>query len=129
MSRIDLAPAHTTATEVFASSCRSAEMSKLSGAPRCTPPMPPVTKTSMPASAAQIIVPATVVAPSSPLASTAGRSRRLTLCAWPERPSSSSSSSDRPMRMRPPISAMVAGSAPRSRITASTSRAVRTFSG
>jgi hypothetical protein len=33
------------------------------------------------------------------------------------------------MRMRPPITAMVAGSAPRTRITASTSRAVRTFSG
>ena len=33
------------------------------------------------------------------------------------------------MRMRPPISAMVAGSAPAARITASTSRAVRTFCG
>ena len=33
------------------------------------------------------------------------------------------------MRMRPPITAMVAGSAPSSRISASTSRAVRTFSG
>jgi len=43
-------------------------MSKLSAAPRCTPPMPPVTKTSMPARAAQIIVAATVVAPTRPIA-------------------------------------------------------------
>ncbi len=64
MSRIDLTPAQTTATLVWASSCRSAEMSKLVSAPRCTPPMPPVTKTSMPASWAQIMVAATVVAPS-----------------------------------------------------------------
>jgi hypothetical protein len=67
-------------------------MSKVSCAPRCTAPMPPVTKTSMLAIAAHIIVPATVVAPSPPPASTAGRSRRLTLCTWSERPSSSSSS-------------------------------------
>ena len=48
MSRIDLAPAQTTATRVRASSTRSAEMSNVSSAPRWTPPMPPVAKTSSP---------------------------------------------------------------------------------
>ena len=38
-------------------------MSNESSAPRCTPPMPPVAKTRMPARAAAIIVAATVVAP------------------------------------------------------------------
>ena len=63
MSRIDFTPADTTATEVWPSSVRSAEMSKVCWAPRCTPPSPPVTKTRMPASAASRIVAATVVAP------------------------------------------------------------------
>ena len=58
-----LAPAQTTATGVRASSCRSALMSKLVAAPRCTPPMPPVANTRMPAIAAMIMVAATVVAP------------------------------------------------------------------
>ena len=44
-----MAPAETTITGVRASSSRSAEMSKLSSAPLCTPPMPPVAKTLMPA--------------------------------------------------------------------------------
>ena len=43
-------------------------MSIVLSAPRCTPPMPPVANTSMPASAATIMVEATVVAPSSPRA-------------------------------------------------------------
>jgi hypothetical protein len=79
MSRIDFTPAQTTATGVRASSSRSAEMSKLSPAPRCTPPMPPVANTRMPASAAMIIVAATVVAPVWPAATASGRSRRLSL--------------------------------------------------
>src|ERR1019366_4790518 len=58
-----LAPAQTTATGVRASSSRSAEMSKLTSAPRCTPPIPPVANTLMPARCAQIMVAATVVAP------------------------------------------------------------------
>ena len=46
---------------------------------RCTPPMPPVAKTWMPAMFARIIVVATVVAPVSFCATTIGKSRRLTL--------------------------------------------------
>jgi hypothetical protein len=45
----------------------------------CTPPMPPVTKTLMPARAASSMVPLTVVAPSKPLPSTSGISLRDTL--------------------------------------------------
>ena len=92
-----LAPAHTTATDVRASSCKSAEMSKLAAAPRCTPPMPPVAKTGMPASAATIIVAATVVAPVPPQATTMGRSRRLTLATFvPSRARRSIASCARP---------------------------------
>lgn len=58
------APAQTTPTGVFASSWRSAEMSKVSCAPRWTPPIPPVAKMRIPASEAISIVVATVVAPS-----------------------------------------------------------------
>ena len=130
MSRMLLAPAHTTTTEVRASSCKSAEMSKLVSAPRCTPPMPPVTKTSMPAIAAQIIVAATVVAPNLPLVMTAGRSRRLTFTASrPLRARRSRVVSSRPIWMWPSTTAMVAGSAPCSRTTASTARAVCRFCG
>jgi len=41
-------------------------MSKVDSAPRWTPPMPPVAKTRMPATWAQIMVAATVVAPGFP---------------------------------------------------------------
>jgi hypothetical protein len=70
MSRMLFTPALITATSVWASSVRSALMSKLCGAPRCTPPRPPVTKVRMPASEARRIVAATVVAPCSPRATT-----------------------------------------------------------
>ena len=73
------APAQTTMTGVCASSSRSAEMSIVVSAPRCTPPMPPVAKTSMPAMAAIIIVVVTVVAPSMLLETRTARSRRLAL--------------------------------------------------
>jgi hypothetical protein len=63
-SRMLFAPADTTITSVRANSCRSAETSMVCSTPRCTPPMPPVPNTRMPASAAPIIVDATVVAPS-----------------------------------------------------------------
>ena len=76
---MDFAPAHTTSTGVWASSSRSAEMSMVTSAPRCTPPMPPVANTRIPARAAMIIVVATVVAPSSPRAISTGRSRREAL--------------------------------------------------
>ncbi len=130
MSRIDLAPAQTTATGVCASSCRSAEMSKVSGAPRCTPPMPPVANTRIPAMAAMIMVEATVVAPIPLRASTKGISRRLHLVtAWPARPSASRASPSSPTLRRPSMMAMVAGTAPLSRTTCSTRRAVSTFCG
>ena len=43
ISKIDLAPAHMTATGVCDSSIKSADMSNVSSAPLCTPPIPPVT--------------------------------------------------------------------------------------
>ncbi len=67
MSRIDFTPAEITATSVRDSSVRSALVSKVCGAPRCTPPSPPVTNTRIPASAARRMVAATVVAPWTPL--------------------------------------------------------------
>ena len=135
-------PAQTTATSLRASSSRSAEMSKLVSAPRCTPPMPSVAKTRMPAIAATIIVAATVVAPrpSAPRpsrprrcaqpVSRKGRSRRLTLVtAGPARPSRSICSADRPTCSQPSITAMVAGTAPWARTSACTASAVATFCG
>ena len=47
-SRIDFTPAHTTSTPVRDSVVRSADSSKVSCAPRWTPPSPPVAKTVMP---------------------------------------------------------------------------------
>jgi len=76
---VDLAPAQTTITGVRASSSRSAEISMVVSAPRCTPPMPPVANTWMPAMWAMIMVVVTVVAPSRPSATSTGRSRRLAL--------------------------------------------------
>jgi hypothetical protein len=130
MSRIDLTPAQTTATGVRASSSRSAEMSKLSPAPRCTPPMPPVANTRMPASAAMIIVAATVVAPVWPAATASGRSRRLSLgTADPARPRPSISARLSPAFSRPSTTAIVAGTAPWARTSPSTCSAVATFCG
>ena len=48
-------------------------------APRCTPPMPPVANTEIPAMWAIIMVVVTVVAPSRPSDTSTGRSRRLAL--------------------------------------------------
>lgn len=48
MSRMALGPAQTVSTGVRAISSRSAEISKDSGAPRWTPPSPPVAKIRMP---------------------------------------------------------------------------------
>ena len=76
---MDLAPAQTTITGVWANSSRSAEMSMVVSAPRCTPPMPPVANTEIPAMWAIIMVVVTVVAPSLPSATSTGRSRRLAL--------------------------------------------------
>mmetsp|Transcript_40864 Transcript_40864/g.91680 ORF Transcript_40864/g.91680 Transcript_40864/m.91680 type:complete len:242 (-) Transcript_40864:235-960(-) len=92
MSRMDFAPAQTTATGVRPSSVRSAETSQLSSAPRWTPPMPPVTKTRMPAMCAINIVAATVVAPLSFIPTAFARSRRDTFShgVCPNKVSSSS---------------------------------------
>jgi len=129
MSRIILAPAQTTATGVWASSCRSALMSMLVSAPRCTPPMPPVANTRMPARLARIMVEATVVAPVPPWASRMGRSRRLTFVTPSPLHMSSSSPADRPTFMRPSMMAMVAGTAPAARMMRSISAAKVRFSG
>mmetsp|Transcript_19724 Transcript_19724/g.54232 ORF Transcript_19724/g.54232 Transcript_19724/m.54232 type:complete len:229 (+) Transcript_19724:1266-1952(+) len=85
MSRIDFAPAQTTATGVRPNSVRSAETSHDSSAPRCTPPMPPVTKTRIPATCAMSIVAATVVAPWRRRPTTVDKSRLDTFsqCVWP----------------------------------------------
>ena len=54
MSRIDFTPAHTTQIPTRASVPRSADSSKVSRAPRCTPPSPPVANTRMPAALGQV---------------------------------------------------------------------------
>ncbi len=77
-----LAPAHIPVMGGRPSSSRSAEISMVVSAPRCTPPMPPVANTRMPAMAASIMVPATVVAPSKPRAATRGKSLRLVFTAF-----------------------------------------------
>ena len=92
--------------------------------------MPPVAKTPMPAMWAIIMVVVTVQAPSWPLAMSTGRSRRLALAmAAPFLPKYSISSGERPAFSRPPMMAMVAGTAPFSRTSFSTARAVSTFWG
>ena len=104
-------------------------MSMLFSPPRCTPPMPPVAKTRMPARLARIIVVATVVAPVSFPATTIGRSLRLTLSTPFASHMRTSSSSVRPAFSRPSMTAMVAGTAPSARMIFSTSRAKSRFCG
>ena len=71
-----------------------------------------------------------VVAPSAPRATRAGRSRRLAFAtSRPALPRYSISSWLRPAFSRPPMTAMVAGTAPFLRMVSSTSRAVSTFFG
>ena len=80
-SRIDLTPEATTRTGVRESAVRSADSSKLSAAPRCTPPSPPVAAIDTPTAWASAIVAATVVAPLAPSAAAGPRSRALSLAA------------------------------------------------
>ena len=130
MSSIDFTPAQTTATDVLASSCRSAEMSIVVWAPRCTPPMPPVAKTFMPAIWAKIIVDATVVAPSFFCPTMNAMSLLLVLMtACAAFPRYSICSRLRPITSLPCKIAIVAGTAPLSRIIFSTFNAVSTFFG
>src|SRR5216684_3495757 len=78
MSRMDFTPAETTVIGVLDSTVRSADSSKVSLAPRCTPPRPPVANTRMPARAASTDVAATVVPPVTFLAIAMAMSRRPT---------------------------------------------------
>ena len=93
--------------------------------------MPPVAKTLMPASWAQIMVAATVVAPVRPFAMQTARSARLSFMAsaggvWAR---ARSASGVRPIWIWPPMTAMVAGTAPPSRMVASTFSAISRFWG
>lgn len=78
ISRMDLTPAETTVTGVLPSSLRSALTSIVYWQPLWTPPIPPVTKTWMPAIYAAIIVAETVVAPSALVINIWGKSLLLT---------------------------------------------------
>ena len=78
ISKIDFTPADTTVTGVLPSYSKSALTSIVCSYPLWTPPIPPVTKTSMPAAFAPIIVVETVVAPMAFFAKIIGRSLRLT---------------------------------------------------
>ena len=130
MSRMDLAPAQTTATGVRPSSVRSAETSRVCSPPRWTPPTPPVTNTSTPARCARSMVAETVVAPVARLATMGATSRRDTLAA--RAPASARARrwlSSRPTVGTPSIMATVAGTAPLARTTDSTSRAISRFRG
>mmetsp|Transcript_19005 Transcript_19005/g.53455 ORF Transcript_19005/g.53455 Transcript_19005/m.53455 type:complete len:250 (-) Transcript_19005:207-956(-) len=129
-SKMLLAPAQTTHTLVRPNSVRSAEMSQDSSAPRCTPPMPPVTKMGIPARCASSIVAETVVAPLPREATTAAMSLRETfLHCKPNFPNLSNWELSMPMWTTPSNIPIVAGVTPLSRRTPSTSRAVFTFIG
>jgi hypothetical protein len=123
-SRIDFAPAQTTTTGDRASSTRSADSSNAGS--RCTPPMPPVANTGIPAAVQRARVPATVVAPSRPCAIATGRSRAETLCTPSRARKRSRSSPSSPRVGTPRTTAVTAGTAPRpttaARIRASASR-------
>ena len=129
MSRIDLTPADTTVMRQRPRMPRSADSSKVVPASRCTPPIPPVANTRMPACEASSAVAATVVPPVGPWAMATGRSRTLSFTAA-SLPASRSSSSPRGRRAATPSSiAIVAGTAPRSATACSNSRAAAMFSG
>ncbi len=80
-SMIDFGPEQTSNPGVHASSNRSALTSTCP--PGCTPPMPPVAATRTPALAPAQIVALTVVAPSTPVATAIGTSRRATFVTAP----------------------------------------------
>ena len=129
-SNTDLAPAHTTATGKRASAQISWEMSRCSATPRCTPPMPPVAKTRMPAAAASSQVALTVVPPVAPRAMATERSLEPSFSRR-SRPSASRRicDSSSPMNTCPSITAMGAGTAPARRTASSQARAAPRLSG
>ncbi len=98
-------------------------------APRCTPPMPAEEKNGMPASSAATRQEATVSAPARPCARTTGRSRLLTLGMPAVEAKRSMSASVMPTTIRPPSTAIVAGTEPPARTACSTLRAVAALSG
>ena len=124
-----LAPADTTATGIRDSAVRSAEMSPLSCASRCTPPMPPVANTRIALACAANMVAATVVEPGSPDETAAARLLRLIFATLGVVASCSNSVGVSPMRMAPSMTPMVAGVAPASRTICSSDNAVVTPSG
>ncbi len=125
-----MAPAETTITGVRASSSRSAEMSKLFSAPLWTPPMPPVANTLMPASAGHDHGRGDRRAAGAPLARPRRRGRRAT-ASW--RPTPAPARRARvalsPTFSRPSTTAIVAGTAPSSRMICSTAAAISAFCG
>ena len=129
MSRMDFTPADTTVIRQRPRTPRSADSSKVVPASRCTPPIPPVANTRMPAREASNAVAATVVPPVVPWAMATGRSLTLSLTAASLPASRSSSSASSPTWGTPSIMAIVAGTAPRSATASSNSRAARMFSG
>ena len=117
ISKIDFTPADTTVTGVLPNYYKSALTSITCSKPRWTPPIPPVTKISMPAAWAPIIVPETVVAPIPFRAIIVGRSLLLTFfTSLPVLASSSICDYERPTCILPSKMAIVAGTAPPSRI-------------
>ena len=132
-------PAQTTAIGVRPSSSRSDEMSSDAGtpprppsAPRCTPPIPPVANTRIPAACAAIIVAETVVAAQPPSLSATAIVGRAALRTEPAGAvaSASSASASSPTSSRPSRIATVAGTAPSvSRTAASDASATSRFCG
>ena len=91
-------------------------------APMCTPPMPPVANTRIPAACAAIIVAATVVAPQPPDAIASAEVRPRDLAHGAARAPSRAPRAGRavsPTSSRPSFSATVAGTAPDARTAAS----------
>jgi hypothetical protein len=92
---------------------------KVCSAPRWTPPMPPVAKSGMPAAAAAIIVAATVVPPVA-RGQAGRRGRGARLLPRRRRGEAVQLVAGQPDPDVPPISAIVAGTAPSARMTLST---------
>src|SRR6516165_1622140 len=129
MSRMDFTPAETTVIGVLDSTVKSADSSKVSLAPRCTPPRPPVANTRMPARAASTDVAATVVPPVTFLAIAMAMSRLLTLTTDSSAATRSSSPGIRPILATPSTSAIVAAVTPWPARMASNSRAASRLPG
>ena len=119
------APAQITPMAVLPNSIKSAETSipdcqcsprewylgyVLDSAPRCTPPIPPVTNSGIPTLWAMYMVPATVVPPFPSKLNTGARSLLDTLTLLKEvSEMEASTESERPIWIFPDIRAMVAG--------------------